>query len=276
MSTSTQKSIAKALGVNPNINTPAEVADEINRRVAWIKGRMGEAGATSLVLGISGGIDSTTAGRLCQIAVDELVAEGKEAAFIAVRLPYKEQKDESDAQAALSFIKPSKTTVVNIAAGVDGISDSTQAVQAVGDAGKKDFIRGNIKARVRMVAQYAIANATNGLVVGTDHAGEAVIGYFTKGGDGFADIAPLAGLTKGQVRNIASYLGAPGELVFKTPTADLEELEPGKPDELAHGCSYDEIDAYLLGETVDDRVVAIIESTYRKTQHKRELPFTPV
>lgn len=81
-----------------------------------------------------------------------------------------------------------------------------------------------------MVAQYAMANARNGLVIGTDHAAEAVMGFFTKFGDGACDLAPLSGLVKGQVRALASRLGAPESLVNKVPTADLEELQPGKPD----------------------------------------------
>ncbi|WP_256656651.1 NAD(+) synthase [Pseudomonas sp. C 49-2] len=90
-----------------------------------------------------------------------------------------------------------------------------------------------------------------------------------------SDLAPLSGLTKTQVRLLASALGAPTNLVHKQPTADLEELAPGKLDEQAYGCTYEEIDAYLMGEPVSERVRAIVEGAYSKTAHKRALPITP-
>ncbi len=90
-----------------------------------------------------------------------------------------------------------------------------------------------------------------------------------------SDLAPLSGLTKTQVRLLASALGAPTNLVHKQPTADLEELAPGKLDEQAYGCTYEEIDAYLMGEPLSERVRAIVEGAYSKTAHKRALPITP-
>lgn len=128
---------------------------------------------------------------------------------------------------------------------------------------------------MRMIAQYTIAGARQGLVIGTDHAAEAVMGFFTKFGDGACDLAPLSGLVKNQVRAIARSFGAPESLVEKVPTADLEDLAPGKPDEAAHGITYQQIDAFLHGEPVSQEVADIIVATYRKTQHKRELPFAP-
>jgi len=112
-------------------------------------------------------------------------------------------------------------------------------------------------------------------VIGTDHAAEAVMGFFTKFGDGACDLTPLSGLVKNQVRAIARRLGAPDNLVMKVPTADLEELRPGKPDEDAHGVSYKQIDAFLHGEPVGDEAYAIIVKAYDQTRHKRELPFAP-
>lgn len=138
-----------------------------------------------------------------------------------------------------------------------------------------DFVLGNTKARMRMVAQYTIAGATGGLVIGTDHAAEAVMGFFTKFGDGSCDLAPLSGLVKNQVRAIARHLGAPEFLVEKVPTADLEDLAPGKPDEVSHGVTYAEIDAFLHGEPEREEAFNIICSTYEKTHHKREMPFAP-
>jgi NAD+ synthase len=274
MSTSLQDSIASELGVNRELAAGGERA-EITRRVDFIKRVLTESGCVSLVLGISGGVDSLTAGKLCQLAAEQLRAEGKQAKFIAVRLPYKTQADEHDAQASLAFIQPDQQTVVNIADAVEGLMNSVKVDGVQASPGLTDFAKGNVKARTRMVAQYAIANFTNGLVVGTDHAAEALMGFFTKFGDGACDLAPLSGLCKGQVRLLASALGAPQDLVYKAPTADLEELAPGKHDEAAYGCTYEDIDGYLLGKESKPEAVAIIEAAFRKTAHKRALPRVP-
>jgi NAD+ synthase len=208
--------------------------------------------------------------------VEELRAESgdKDYRFIAVRLPYNVQHDEADAAASMKFIRADVEDTVNIAGAVTGLAEQVAHLHGLTDA-RRDFVLGNAKARIRMVAQYTIANANNGLVIGTDHAAEAVMGFFTKFGDGACDLAPLSGLVKGQVRAIARHLGAPENLVEKVPTADLEELRPGKPDEEAHGVTYVQIDAFLHGQKVSDAAYATIVRTYDNTMHKRELPFVP-
>ncbi|NWC90551.1 ammonia-dependent NAD(+) synthetase [Pseudomonas reactans] len=268
-----QARIAQELNINRQLVKGGE-SKEIQRRIDFIKTTLRGSGCKALVLGISGGVDSLTAGRLCQLAVEQLRGEGYAARFIAMRLPYKTQADERDAQASLDFITPDQIHTLNIAASVDGLMASLTATEA--SAAHVDFIKGNVKARTRMVAQYAVANLHNGLVVGTDHGAEALMGFFTKFGDGACDLAPLSGLTKTQVRMLATVLGAPDKLVHKHPTADLEELVPGKLDEHAYGCTYAEIDAYLMGEPVSERVTAIIEGAYSKTAHKRALPIVPL
>ncbi|TFY90641.1 ammonia-dependent NAD(+) synthetase [Pseudomonas nabeulensis] len=268
-----QDRIARELNINRQLVKGAETK-EIQRRIDFIKHTLRQSGCKALVLGISGGVDSLTAGRLCQLAVEQLRNEGYAARFIAMRLPYKTQADESDAQASLDFIIPDQIDTLNIAASVDGLMASLSAAEA--SAAHVDFIKGNVKARTRMIAQYAVANLHHGLVVGTDHGAEALMGFFTKFGDGACDLTPLSGLTKTQVRLLASALGAPDNLVHKHPTADLEELVPGKLDEHAYGCSYAEIDAYLMGEAVSERVRVIVESAYSKTAHKRSLPIAPL
>ncbi|NVZ18569.1 ammonia-dependent NAD(+) synthetase [Pseudomonas costantinii] len=268
----TQERIAQELKINRSLVRGGE-PQEIQRRIDFIKSTLRNSGCKALVLGISGGVDSLTAGRLCQLAVEQLRAEGYATRFIAMRLPYKTQADERDAQASLDFITPDHIDTLNIAASVDGLMANLSTDQA--SAEQIDFIKGNVKARSRMIAQYAVANLHNGLVVGTDHGAEALMGFFTKFGDGACDLAPLSGLTKTQVRLLATALGAPANLVHKQPTADLEELAPGKADEQAYGCSYAEIDAYLMGEPVSERVRAIVEGAYSKTAHKRALPITP-
>lgn len=250
---------------------------EIERRIAFLKRKLLESGCKSLVLGISGGIDSTTTGRLAQLAVEALNIEHNtsEYQFIAVRLPYGSQKDEDEAQLALSFIKPTHSVSVNIKAGVDGLhAASHEALAHTGllpeNADKLDFVKGNVKARARMVAQYEIAGYVGGLVIGTDHSAENITGFYTKFGDGACDLAPLFGLSKRQVRQLAATLGAPDLLVHKTPTADLEELAPQKADEDALNLTYDQIDDFLEGKPVSKEVVERLVGIYKATQHKRE------
>jgi NAD+ synthase len=267
-----QQEIARDLQVAETF----EAEREIERRVAFLTERLTSTGLRSLVLGISGGVDSTTAGRLCQLAVERARAAGHEARFYAMRLPYGVQADEHDAQLALSFIRADHVLTVDIKPASDAALEASLAADvSFRDEGHQDFVHGNIKARQRMIAQYAVAGAHNGLVVGTDHAAEAVSGFFTKFGDGAADLVPLTGLTKRRVRAVADALGAPAELVWKVPTADLETLDPGKADEDALGVTYDDIDDFLEGKPVDGRAFETIVHRYRLTDHKRQLPIAP-
>ncbi|MFF0431067.1 ammonia-dependent NAD(+) synthetase [Streptomyces sp. NPDC004327] len=270
--TALQQQIARELEVAETFDPRAE----IERRVAFLTERLTTTGLRCLVLGISGGVDSTTAGRLCQLAVERARAAGHDATFYAMRLPYGVQADERDAQLALGFIQADQVLTVDVKPASDAALDAARAA-GVGfrDDHHQDFVHGNIKARQRMIAQYAVAGAHDGLVVGTDHAAEAVSGFFTKYGDGAADLVPLTGLTKRRVRAVAAELGAPAELVWKTPTADLETLDPGKPDEDALGVTYDEIDDFLEGKPVGEGAFASIVRRYRMTDHKRRLPIAP-
>ncbi|MEI8620089.1 ammonia-dependent NAD(+) synthetase [Pseudoalteromonas sp. B129b] len=265
--------IMAEMKVQPTIDVNAE----ITRRVNFIKTRLVAAHSRSLVLGISGGVDSSTCGRLCQLAVNELNKEHdtNKYQFIAVRLPYGVQADEDEAQMAVDFIQPSKRMTVNVQPAADALHE--QAIAAVVGCGEAlpeqaqiDFIKGNVKARQRMVAQYEIAGFCQGLVVGTDHSAENITGFYTKFGDGACDLAPLFGLSKRQVRALATALGAPALLVDKAPTADLESDRPGLTDEEALGLSYEQIDDFLEGKPVSDDVEQKLVSIYTRTQHKRQ------
>jgi NAD+ synthase len=271
-----QLEIAKELKVQAPFANPAELETEVARRIQFIKDCLHNARLKVLVLGISGGVDSLTAGLLAQRAVKELRETTGDTAyqFIAVRLPYHIQHDEHEATASVDFINPDERHTVDIAPSVKALVEQVKAFEGQSDSAV-DFVKGNIKARTRMVAQYTIAGVRGGLVIGTDHAAEAVMGFFTKFGDGACDLAPLSGLVKNQVRAIARSFGAPESLVEKIPTADLEDLVPGKPDEASHGVTYTEIDAFLHGEPVRQEAFDIIANTYRKTQHKRDLPYAP-
>lgn len=264
-----QQQIIETLGARPDVDP----ASEVERRVGFLTDYARSVpGARGFVLGISGGQDSSLAGRLCQLAAERLRAEGAEAEFIAVRLPYRVQHDEDDAQLALSFIRPDRAVAVNIAASVDALA--AEVSDALGEP-VSDFNKGNVKARVRMVAQYAIAGDRRLLVVGTDHAAEAVTGFFTKFGDGAVDVIPLSGLSKRQGASLLQHLGAPDRLWRKTPTADLLDGTPGQSDEANLGIAYEHIDAYLEGQAVEAEVAEQIEQKYRATEHKRRLPVAP-
>ncbi|GGP91199.1 ammonia-dependent NAD(+) synthetase [Shewanella ulleungensis] len=250
---------------------------EVQRRVAFIKAKLKESHSHNVVLGISGGVDSSLAGRLCQLAVDSLNKEQSDISyqFIAVRLPYQIQKDEDEAQLACQFIQPSKQVTVNIADGVLGVHHATlaglvEADMTLPEENKVDFVKGNVKARMRMVAQYNIAGLVGGLVVGTDHSAENITGFYTKFGDGACDLAPLFGLNKRQVRKLAAFLGAPSLLVNKAPTADLEDNKPQLEDEVALGLTYDQIDDFLEGKEVPKSVEDKLVGIYKRTQHKRQ------
>ncbi|MGA9870810.1 MAG: ammonia-dependent NAD(+) synthetase [Rhodococcus sp. (in: high G+C Gram-positive bacteria)] len=262
--------ILSELAVRPTID-PAE---EITRRVEFLKAYLASTPAKGFVLGISGGQDSTLTGALCQRAAAEMRTEGAEAEFVAVRLPYGVQADEADAVVSLDFIAPDRTVTVDIADASDAASSS--AARALGVATLRDFVRGNIKARQRMVAQYALAGELGHLVVGTDHAAEAVTGFFTKFGDGGVDVTPLTGLSKRQGAALLRELGAPDSTWKKVPTADLEDDRPALPDEEALGVTYAQIDDYLEGKIVADEVAEKLERMYLATRHKRTVPVTPV
>ncbi|ANE04741.1 ammonia-dependent NAD(+) synthetase [Corynebacterium crudilactis] len=269
--TNTQSEIINALNVSPGI----DVAQEVELRVQFLADYLRVSKAKGFVLGISGGQDSTLAGRLAQLAVESIRAEDTtaDALFYAVRLPYGIQADEDDAQVALDFIAADKEVTVNVKDASDAVDSSVAAALGIDEL--TDFNRGNIKARQRMIAQYAIAGQLGLLVLGTDHAAENVTGFFTKFGDGAADLLPLAGLNKRQGAAMLEYLSAPPSTWLKVPTADLEEDRPALPDEEALGVSYTDIDDYLENTEVSDAASQRIEHLWKVGQHKRHLPATP-
>ena len=263
-----QQEVIKKLGCKAEINVDEEIRLTINFLKDYIKKN---GFIRSLVLGISGGQDSTLCGKLCQMAINELKEEtGEEYTFIAVRLPYGEQFDEADCNDALQFINPDKVYTVNIKDAVDASVNSLK----IAGVDITDFAKGNEKARERMKVQYSIATMNKGIVVGTDHAAEAITGFFTKHGDGGADIVPLYRLNKRQGKAILKALDCPEHLYLKKPTADLEEDRPALADEVALGVTYDNIDDYLEGKNVPDDIREIIEGHYIKSEHKRNLPVT--
>lgn len=259
-----QTDIIRDLGLAPTFDAAAEA----ERRIAFRAGYLRTSGARAFVLGISGGVDSLTAGLLAQRAVKRVRETGQEATFISVRLPYGIQKDEADAQASLDVIKPDRTITVDIQPTADVMfasirSDATDLIRS----DRADFHLGNIKARQRMIAQCHRRSHSG---IGHRHRPRrrSPNGFFTKFGDGAADVLPLSGLNK-RVRAIAALLGAPENLVYKVPTADLESDTPLRPDEEAYSVTYDEIDDFLEGNDIGETRRNRILRAYHTTAHKR-------
>ena len=264
-----QDQVIEQLKSKPSID-PKE---EIRKSVDFLKDYVTKNSfVNGFVLGISGGQDSTLVGKLGQIAVDELNEENKtdRYQFIAIRLPYGKQFDEDDCQDALEFIQPSKVYTVDIKESVDA---SERALKKAGII-ISDYTKGNEKARERMKVQYAIAATHSCVVLGSDHAAEAITGFYTKFGDGGADLMPIFRLNKRQGRQLLEELGAPEHLYNKVPTADLEEDKPAIPDEVALGVSYDDIDDYLEGKEVSTKARETIENYFTRSAHKRHMPIT--
>ena len=266
---SLQQRIIEELQVLPTINVEEEIRKSVDflkeyaKKHSFVKG---------FVLGISGGQDSTLTGKLTQIAVNELNEEAgeKRYSFWAVRLPYGVQADEKDCQDALNFIQPTENITVNIKPAVDA------SIESLKTAGIEvsDFVKGNEKARERMKVQYAIAAMKSAVVLGTDHAAEAITGFYTKYGDGGADLVPIFRLNKRQGKQILAHLNCPPHLYTKVPTADLEENRPSLPDEVALGLTYEQIDDYLEGKEIPADAQKMLEGHYLRSQHKRHLPIT--
>ncbi|MXP56327.1 ammonia-dependent NAD(+) synthetase [Pantoea sp. Mhis] len=266
---SLQQEIIHKLGVQSIINAQKEIRRSIDFLKNYLRNNLM---LKTLVLGISGGQDSTLAGKLSQIAMCELRKEtnDKDYTFIAVRLPYGIQIDEKDCENAIEFIKPDCVLVVNIKPAVLASEYSFKNAGII----LSDIIRGNEKARERMKVQYTIANMYKGLVVGTGHAAEAVTGFYTKFGDGGSDINPLFRLNKRQGKQMLKTLKCPEHLYLKQPTADLEDIHPALPDESVLGITYNDIDDYLEGKKINELTSKILEDLYLKTEHKRRLPIT--
>jgi NAD+ synthase len=264
-----QRRIATELGVSAGF----EPEREAQQRITFLSELLASSGAKALVLGISGGIDSAVAGMLCRQATRQSTGAAR---FIAVRLPYGTQLDDADARDVLRVTDADEVLTVDVRPAADAALGAVEDAELTfASSAARDFVLGNIKARQRMVAQYAIAGAMTGLVIGTDHAGEAITGFFTKHGDGGVDANPLSGLTKRRVRAFGAHLGLPSHIVNKVPTADLESLRPGRSDEEALGLSYEQIDDFLecvpVTAEVHDRLCVL----YAATAHKRATPLVP-
>ena len=230
------------------------------------------SGATGVVLGLSGGIDSAVVARLCADALG-----GKR--VLALSLP--EGKGGRDLADARAFAE-----ALGIGFRVIDISPFVASFEAHLKSGRAARVaRGNLRARTRMIVLYFVANSEHRLVIGTGNKSEILTGYFTKFGDGAADFLPIGDLYKTQVRAMARHLGLPKRILDKVPTAGLW---PGQTDEGELGLSYDELDRILLGLELQLDPTAIaekanvslervehVEALVQAAVHKRKMPLIP-
>ncbi|MFD2701997.1 ammonia-dependent NAD(+) synthetase [Paenibacillus shunpengii] len=262
---SLQEQIIAELRVKPQIN----VEEEVRKRVDFLKEYVLKSGTKGLLIAISGGIDSAVATALCKQATDELTEEnGEEYKTLGVFQPYGEQVDIAHSYAVAKAFDLKYTVETNIEEAVNEIAlEVEHGFKALGSPRHMTPQgKGNVKARTRMVVQYALSFEMNLLVVGTDHASEAITGFYTKWGDGAVDITPLTSLNKRQVRQIAAYVGVPQEILDKAPTAGLWE---GQTDEKELGITYDDNSDYLEGKEIHAEAREKLEAAYLRTAHKR-------
>jgi len=228
--------------------------------VSWLQEQVRAAHMRGLICGLSGGVDSSVAAGLCRRAFPENAA--------AVIMPcHSAPEDRADALLAAEYLDLN-VIEIDLTATFDTLISSLNSYLPQSPAVRR-LITGNAKARLRMTTLYALAASNAYLVVGSDNAAENYTGYFTKYGDGGADILPIKSLTKTEVRLWGKALGLPPRLTERTPTAGLW---PGQTDEEELGFGYDLIDRYLLGFDIEKTTAERIEYLHRTSEHKRREP----
>ncbi|MBI2914621.1 MAG: NAD+ synthase [Firmicutes bacterium] len=246
---------------------PEQVCEVVT---GWIQDRVCEAGARGVVVGLSGGIDSAVTAVLAKKAFPENV--------LGVLMPCESNpKDAEDAWlVANEFAIPTQTVdlgpVFRLLVSTLDEAGSTSGSAVRPELGREVLARANTKPRLRMITLYYFANRLNYLVAGTGNRSELTVGYFTKYGDGGVDLLPIGGLVKQQVRALARYLGIPGDLITKAPSAGLWS---GQTDEGEMGLSYEDLDEYITSGEGEPEIVSRIQTLNRQSEHKRNMPPVP-
>ncbi|HAJ32432.1 MAG TPA: NAD(+) synthetase [Candidatus Atribacteria bacterium] len=235
----------------------------VQKLCVWMEDKVTEAKAKGIVFGLSGGLDSAVVAVLSKRAFPQNT--------LAMIIPcYSLDTDINDALDIANKFNISYKII-----DLSEIYDSFTSLLLDAKEGKDivKLAKANIKARLRMTTLYYLANKLNYLVVGTGNKSELMIGYFTKYGDGGADILPLGNLLKSQVRELAEYLGIPKKIINKPPSAGLWE---GQTDEKEIGVSYEKLDRYLKTGKLNNRIIEEkIQNKIIQSAHKRTTPAIP-
>ena len=216
---------------------------------------MTNAHSNGYVLGLSGGVDSS----LAAVITKEAVGKDK---LTCIMMPIHSLPEDLKDALKLAKSHDLRYEVVDASEVFDKYISSFEEIGVELDTATKS----NLKARIRMSILYAYAQKHNCLVIGTDNKDERYTGYFTKHGDGAADIFPLAKLVKSEVVAAAKLLGVSPELADRVPSAGLF---PGQTDEKEMGIKYADIDSYLLGKGAPQEAIDKIERLHRISEHKR-------
>ncbi|OON97821.1 MAG: NAD(+) synthase [Epulopiscium sp. Nele67-Bin005] len=230
----------------------------VEQRISWIKERVKESHTKGVVIGLSGGKDSSVVAALCVKAL------GAENVF-GVALPCHSITRDVDHAKLVAETFGIEFLVVDI-----GDTFNTLKSTIEKDVELSDLSTANIKPRLRMSTLYAIAQTKGYLVAGTDNLSEMTMGYFTKWGDGGYDFNPLSDLTVSEVLALGKELGVPAPILEKPPSAGLWE---GQTDEQEMGVTYAAIEEYIKTGTTDEKSLAIIERVHKNTEHKRVMPY---
>ncbi len=233
-----------------------------DKLTSWIRDEVTARGCLGVVIGMSGGVDSSAVAVLCKRAFPENT--------MGVMMPcHSNPDDKAHAQAVAD-----KFDIPTVEVVLDSIYEAfiKKLPEFKDNPELKHLAQANLKPRLRMITLYYIANQLRYMVVGSSNRSEVAIGYFTKHGDGGVDIVPLASLVKSQVRELARYLGIPAPIIDKPPSAGLWE---GQTDEAEMGVSYEALDEFILTGEASEEVRKKIETMMNNSAHKRSLPPMP-
>lgn len=220
--------------------------------VEWIRKEVKKAGAKGVVVGMSGGMDSSVTAVLCKLAFPE--------ESLGLIMPCLSGPKDLEHAALVAKKFKIKTKVIELTPVYEKMIEGLDG---------NGIAAANLKARLRMAVLYYFANKLRCLVAGTGNRSELSVGYFTKYGDGGCDILPIGGLLKTQVKKLAKRLGMPEEIIQKAPSAGLWR---GQTDESELGVTYEQLDGFLSTGKGSAKIKRRIKELIRKSEHKRRLP----